>query len=102
MNIFNLGADECCQVNDSLGWICAKLGVTPARHYAGGPRGWVGDSPFILLDTTKIKALGWRPKLTIRQGIEKTVDYLKDNAWLFEARAGARDDDRCNSPLILD
>ena len=86
VNIFNLGVDYCCQVNESLQWICQKLGVNPNRQYTGGPRGWVGDSPFILLDTTRIKSLGWRPKLTIRQGIEKTVDYLQHNPWLFEAR----------------
>ena len=76
-------------MNDSLAWICAKLGVSPIRHYTGGPRGWIGDSPLIFLDTRRIRALGWRPKLTIQQGIERTVDYLRGNAWLFERRAVA-------------
>jgi UDP-glucose 4-epimerase len=86
VNIYNLGTDEYTQVNDSLTWICDKLGVNPARTYTGGERGWIGDSPFIFLDTQKIRSLGWRPKLTIRQGIEKTVDYLHANEWLFESR----------------
>jgi UDP-glucose 4-epimerase len=87
VNIFNLGTNEYCQVNDSLGWICQKLGVNPQRSYSGGERGWIGDSPFIFLDTAKIRALGWRPNLTIRQGVEKTVDYLLANPWLFEDRS---------------
>jgi UDP-glucose 4-epimerase len=87
VNVFNLGTDEYCQVNDSLGWISQKLGVNPERSYSGGDRGWIGDSPFIFLDTAKIRSLGWRPKLTIRQGVEKTVDYLLANRWLFENRA---------------
>ena len=87
VNVFNLGTDEYCEVNDSLGWICAKMGVNPRRTYTGGDRGWVGDSPFIFLDTKKIRSLGWKPKLTIREGVEKTVEYLQKNPWLFESRA---------------
>jgi UDP-glucose 4-epimerase len=86
VNIFNLGTQEYCQVNDSLGWISQKLALNPQRHYTGGDRGWIGDSPFIFLDTTKIRALGWSPKLTIRQGVEKTVDFLRQNPWVFNQR----------------
>src|SRR5688500_6545319 len=39
VNVFNLGTDEFCQVNDSLGWISAKMGVNPRRTYTGGERG---------------------------------------------------------------
>ncbi len=93
VNIYNLGTEEYCEVNDSLGWICQKLGVTPERQYSGGDRGWIGDNPFIFLDTAKVRSLGWKPKLSIREGIEKTVDYLQANPWLFERRqAGARFD----------
>ncbi len=87
VNILNLGTDEYCQVNDSVGWICEALGITPERTYTGGERGWVGDSPFILLDCAKMRSLGWKPALTIREGILKTLHYLRDNAWLLEARA---------------
>lgn len=87
VNLFNLGAGEYCQVNDSLDWICQKLAVSPERSYTGGERGWIGDSPFIFLDTNKIRSFGWKPKLTIRQGVEKTVDFLGQNEWLFEQRS---------------
>jgi UDP-glucose 4-epimerase len=86
VNIFNLGTEEYCAVDDSIGWITAKLGVSPRRDYAGGERGWIGDSPFIFLDTTKVRSLGWKPKLSVRQGVEATVEYLHANQWLFEAR----------------
>jgi UDP-glucose 4-epimerase len=86
VNVYNLGTDEYTQVDDSLSWICQKMGVHPTRTYTGGERGWIGDSPFIFLDTKKVRALGWKPKLTIRQGVEKTVDYLRQNQWLFEQR----------------
>ena len=67
VNVFNLGTDEYCTVNDSLGWICTTLRMTPRRHYTGGERGWIGDSPFIFLDTNKVRALGWQPTLGIRE-----------------------------------
>ena len=86
VNIFNLGTDEFCTVDDSLGWISARLGVSPRRDYAGGERGWIGDSPFIFLNTEKVRSLGWRPKLNIRHGVEVTLDYLHANPWLFQER----------------
>jgi UDP-glucose 4-epimerase len=84
--IYNLGTEEYCEVNDSVGWISGALGVGPVLTYGGGDRGWIGDSPFIFLDTTKIRNLGWRPKLTIREGVLRTVDYLQSHAWLLDRR----------------
>jgi len=86
VNILNLGTEEANQVNDSIGWIAERLGVRPELTYSGGERGWVGDSPFILLDTRRIRALGWKPKLTIREGVVRTVDWLAQNRWVFEQR----------------
>ena len=87
VNIFNLGQDEYCQVNDSIGWITEHLGVKPKLVYSGGERGWIGDSPFIFLDTQKIRALGWHPKVSIKEGIITTLEYLQANRWVLEARA---------------
>lgn len=86
VNLFNLGADHYCEVNDSIGWICNALGVSPKLEYSGGERGWIGDNPFIFLDTAKIRALGWAPRFTIREGVLKTVEFLQGNEWILEAR----------------
>jgi UDP-glucose 4-epimerase len=87
VNIFNLGMDEYCRVDDSIGWICEYLGLSPRRTYAGGERGWVGDSPFIFLDCARIRALGWRPRLSIRDGVLCTLRYLEKNPWILERRS---------------
>jgi UDP-glucose 4-epimerase len=84
VNIFNLGTDEYCEVNDSIAWITEQLGMRPKLSYSGGKRGWVGDSPFIFLDCRKIRALGWAPKLSIREGVIRTLKYLQANTWLLE------------------
>ncbi len=87
VTVLNLGADEYCRVTDSIGWICDALGVRPELKFSGGDRGWVGDNPFIFLDCRRMRALGWAPTLTIRQGVERTVRYLTENSWLLEARS---------------
>ncbi len=84
VNIYNLGTEEYCEVNDSLQWICEHLGVKPRRTYSGGERGWIGDNPFIFLDTARVRALGWKPKFSIRQGIIRTLEFLQSNQWLME------------------
>ena len=83
INIFNLGLDEYCEVNSSIGWICEHLGVQPEIRYAGGDRGWIGDSPFIFLDCKRIRGLGWEPQLNIRAGVVQTLRFLQDNEWVF-------------------
>jgi UDP-glucose 4-epimerase len=77
LNLYNLGTDEYCTVNDSIGWIAERMGCAPRLQYVGGQRGWVGDSPFIFLDCSRIRSLGWRPKLSIREAVVRTVDYLR-------------------------
>ena len=86
VNVFNLGTAEYCEVLDSVGWICEHLGVRPELSFSGGERGWVGDSPFIFLDCGRVRQSGWAPKLTIRQAIVRTLDFLQNNAWLLERR----------------
>jgi UDP-glucose 4-epimerase len=87
INIFNLGTDEYVEVNNSIDYICEFLGVTPAKSYTGGERGWIGDNPFIFLDCSRMRDLGWTPKLTIREGIIQTIKYLTANQWVLESRA---------------
>jgi UDP-glucose 4-epimerase len=87
VNVFNLGTDEHCEVNDSIGWISGHLGLKPELRYAGGERGWIGDSPFIFLDCARMRSLGWKPQLTIQQGIIRTLEFLQANRWVLEEHA---------------
>jgi UDP-glucose 4-epimerase len=86
LNIFNLGTDEYCQVKESAAWIAARLSLNPSFSFGAADRGWIGDVPFIFLDTRRVRALGWRPKLSIRESVERTVDWLKANEWVFSQR----------------
>jgi UDP-glucose 4-epimerase len=87
VSIFNLGTDEYCQVVDSARWISGRIGAQPEFSYSGGERGWIGDNPFIWLKCDRIRALGWKPKLAIREAVERTVDYLQAHTELLEFRS---------------
>ena len=86
VNIFNLGTGDACTVNQSVGWICERLGLAPKLTYSGGERGWIGDIPVIQLDASRVRKLGWQPKYGIRDSVVRTVDWLTANTWALEAR----------------
>jgi UDP-glucose 4-epimerase len=85
VNILNLGTDEYCSVDESLRWLCRELGLSPSVRYGGGSRGWVGDSPFIFLDCSRMRQLGWKPTVSIEEGVLRTLRYLTQNHWLLES-----------------
>ncbi len=93
VNIYNLGVDDYCEVNDSAHWISSEMKVEPQFSYSGGKRGWIGDNPFIYLDTNKIQSLGWKPKFSIEDGVRATVRYLLENQWVINDRENSNDSD---------
>ena len=86
VQVYNLGTEEYCRVTDSIGWICEALGLTPELRFTGGERGWVGDNPFIFLHSRKVRQTGWQSRLTIREGIGKTLAWLQANPWVYGSR----------------
>jgi UDP-glucose 4-epimerase len=82
-HVYNLGTDETIRVDDSVALIARHLALNPVVEHAGGRRGWVGDSPLIRLDTTRIRALGWRPRLSIHHALARTLQWfdLNEYAW---------------------
>ena len=83
---YNLGTEEYVEVNNSVKYICGALGVKPKLEYSGGNKGWIGDNPFIFLDTKKIRATGWKTTLTIEQSILRTLQWLQQNQWVLQRR----------------
>ncbi len=50
-------------------------GPRPHRVH-GGSRGWAGDIPVQLLDTTRIRGLGWAPRWNSHQAVDQTITEL--------------------------
>lgn len=84
--IFNLGVDQYCEVHNSVAWIASEMQATPTYSYSGGDRGWIGDNPFIFLDCSRIRDLGWKPQYTIEEGVRETLRWLMANQWVLDAR----------------
>jgi UDP-glucose 4-epimerase len=86
-NVVNLGHVEHMSVTDLANIVCEEMGLKNVSYrYTGGTRGWLGDSPFVHLDISKISQAGFRPLISIEEGIRRTVRYLLDNTWLLDAR----------------
>jgi UDP-glucose 4-epimerase len=62
------------------------MGVSPALEYSGGDRGWVGDSPKILLDAKRLRSLGWAPTRTIEDSVVETLRFLMDSPFVERRR----------------
>ena len=86
INIINLGTNESLTVKESIKIICDTLKHKPKLFFKGGKRGWVGDNPFIYLDTKKIRKSGWKPKFTIKESIKITTKYLLNNQWILKRK----------------
>jgi len=84
--VYNVGNDETSIVRQSVAWVCDHLGITPQVTYRGGERGWVGDSPRILLDSSRLRALGWAPTQTIEEAVRSTLRWFDANPWIFQRR----------------
>jgi UDP-glucose 4-epimerase len=90
-HVYNLGTDETLRVDESIAIIAQHLSLSPEIEHTGGRRGWIGDSPLIRLDTTRVRGLGWQPRLTIEQALARTLEWFdaNDYAWRDEAMQGA-------------
>jgi UDP-glucose 4-epimerase len=88
VQIYNLGSDETIRVDESVALITAQLGLSPTIEHGGGRRGWIGDSPLILLDTSRMRGLGWEPNTTIREALQHTVTWLSESEYAWRAEVG--------------
>ena len=84
--VYHLGVNDYCRVEQSAQWICEELNIKPVFKFSGGDRGWVGDNQFVFLDIKKALATGWRPKYGIEKSVRETVRWLSSNSWIFDAK----------------
>jgi UDP-glucose 4-epimerase len=81
VSVLNIGHSDWLSVTESIAIICRELGVSPALSFTGGDRGWIGDSPKILLDTTRLRRLGWAPRVALPDAIVETLQFLEANPY---------------------
>ncbi len=78
--IFNVGNDDWITVNDIAEIVVEEMGLSNVRFtyrkVTEDGRGWKGDVKFMLLDNSKLKSLGWRPKYSSSEAIRYAVRAL--------------------------
>ena len=76
VNCFNLAVDDQTSVREIAEWTIEAMNIDRNRievKYGEGPRGWKGDVPQVKLDTTRMTKLGFRPKLSSREAVRRTI-----------------------------
>jgi UDP-glucose 4-epimerase len=81
VNCYNLAVPGATSVNDIAKWTIEAMGLRDVAIDRGTePRGWKGDVATVRLDTSRMDALGWRPKLSsdeaVKRAIRETVEQL--------------------------
>ena len=79
VDYFNVGSEEKTTTNEVAKLVCKKLNKSPKFEYTGGKRGWTGDVPVMLLDCSKLKKLGWSPKVGFEQGVKKYLEWMSNS-----------------------
>jgi UDP-glucose 4-epimerase len=84
VNYYNLAVPDHTSVNEIKEWIFAAMEIDPKHvkvEYTGGSRGWRGDVAQVRMDTRKMTALGWTPKMgsadATKRAIRETVAQFR-------------------------
>ena len=77
VNFFNLGSPGAVSVTEIATILVESMGLKDVTfQFTGGEGGWLGDVPQVRLDTSKMEELGWKPKLTSREAVQKGIRVL--------------------------
>ncbi|OLS13452.1 MAG: NAD-dependent epimerase/dehydratase [Promethearchaeota archaeon CR_4] len=77
-DFYNLGADGWHTVNEVANAVIDAMHLSGVEFtYTGGSKGWVGDVAKMILDISKLKTLGWFPKVSFKEGIARYITWLE-------------------------
>jgi UDP-glucose 4-epimerase len=78
--IYNVGSEDQTNVIEIARIVIEEMKLKNVElKFSGGVdggRGWIGDVKNMLLDTSRLKSLGWRPKLNSKQAIRRATEEL--------------------------
>ncbi len=76
VNLYNLGARDRTSVREIAEKVVAAHGGRARIEFTGGARGWSGDVPEQLLAIDRVARLGWTPRYTSGEAIDRTIAEL--------------------------
>lgn len=78
-NAYNVGNTDWITVREIAEIVIKVTGLNAEIRYTGGTRdgrGWPGDVKYMRLSIEKLRSMGWSPKYTSREAVEKTAQAL--------------------------
>ena len=82
VEVFNLGSEDSVEIMDVAKIVCKNMGLNEIKiNLTGGVddgRGWKGDIKIAHLDISKLKNLGWQPKLSSLEAADVTSQEIID------------------------
>jgi UDP-glucose 4-epimerase len=74
LNCFNIGTSDTVTTVRYLAETTLRHAQPQAKiRFTGGSRGWVGDVPQVDYSVEKLRRLGWSPRLTSNQAVDRAV-----------------------------
>ncbi len=81
VEVFNTGNDDKINVLDIARIICKNMNLDDVKLSPNGGvdngRGWIGDVKIMQLDISKLKKLGWKPKLSSNLAVDVACKYIQ-------------------------
>ena len=79
IDVYNVGSEDWVTVGEIAKIVSKTMNLNPEFYYTGGVnggRGWIGDVKYMLLDITKAKNAGWKPKTNSKETVEKAAKEI--------------------------
>ncbi|HEY4372653.1 MAG TPA: SDR family NAD(P)-dependent oxidoreductase [Burkholderiales bacterium] len=82
LEVYHVAGEGSTSVREIAEIVAAASANPQARiEYTGGDRGWPGDVPHFSYDTSKIRALGWRPQRDSTQAVAHAVRRIHETGF---------------------
>ena len=79
VNCYNLAVGDQTSVREITDWTIEAMGIERSAidvEYGSEPRGWRGDVAQVRLDTRRMTALGWTPKLSSAEAVRRAIGEI--------------------------
>jgi UDP-glucose 4-epimerase len=75
-DVYNVAADEFITIRELVGMLCERMNARPRLVYTGDAG--AGVSQRFSADTSKLKALGYQPRISLAEGLTQTVEWFRN------------------------
>ena len=73
-DVYNVSTDDYTTVREIADMVVEALGLRGVEYsFTGGERGWKGDVPVVRFDSEKIRARGWRNRLSSSEALADSI-----------------------------